>query len=306
MSAISRILFATDFSPPAEAALDQAALLGRNLGARVDAVHVWQPPAPLPGEELFSADTLVYAERERIAADERRYKLEAVVEALSARGAPTVRQLLVQGDAAPELRRLSESGEYQLVVIGASERLLGGVAAALERHSPCPVLTVPLAVPRSARPPSKLLLATDLSEGAERAAAWAAEVTCDLRAVLTLLHVYPLPAHVLPDGSVLLASAENLQTALRQAEEELDGLRQRLLWPGLVIETSLVSGDPAECILAAAPGHDLVVMGTHGRTGFRRLVLGSVAERVIRHARTPIFTVRNPAATPAHLHPPIL
>jgi nucleotide-binding universal stress UspA family protein len=59
-------------------------------------------------------------------------------------------------------------------------------------------------------------------------------------------------------------------------------------------------GAPYDEIVRAAADFDLVVMGTHGRTGLRHLFLGSVAEKVVRHASCPVLTVRLPAEQPSH------
>jgi nucleotide-binding universal stress UspA family protein len=65
---------------------------------------------------------------------------------------------------------------------------------------------------------------------------------------------------------------------------------------GISLEHRLGYGEPGSTILAVAEeiGADLIVMGTHGRTGLRRLLMGSVAEHVVRHASCPVLTVRTP------------
>ena len=70
---------------------------------------------------------------------------------------------------------------------------------------------------------------------------------------------------------------------------------------GFVYEHRLVTGDPASSIvnLAEMEGADLIVMGTHGRTGFSRLLMGSVAELVVRRAKCPVLTFKQPAHEPA-------
>jgi nucleotide-binding universal stress UspA family protein len=69
--------------------------------------------------------------------------------------------------------------------------------------------------------------------------------------------------------------------------------------PGICYEHSLEYGEPAECILKTAQeiGADLIVMGTHGRTGLSRLLMGSVAEHVVRKAPCPVLTIRAAAET---------
>jgi nucleotide-binding universal stress UspA family protein len=104
---------------------------------------------------------------------------------------------------------------------------------------------------------------------------------------------------------VLLRAAEAYTTVtdpaeaqvgvLREAENYLAGVRSRLLDGGMsVIETSVWYGPPAEAIVEAARHHavDLLVMSSHGRSGLGRLLLGSVAESVLRATRTPILLIR--------------
>jgi nucleotide-binding universal stress UspA family protein len=71
--------------------------------------------------------------------------------------------------------------------------------------------------------------------------------------------------------------------------------------PAVEYEHHLVTGDPAAAVarLADAEGVDLIVMGTHGRTGLTRLLMGSVAEAVVRRAKCPVLTFKQPANQPA-------
>jgi nucleotide-binding universal stress UspA family protein len=73
----------------------------------------------------------------------------------------------------------------------------------------------------------------------------------------------------------------------------------------LRLETKMVEGHPAEtiCRVAKEEGCDLIVMGTHGRSGLGRLLLGSVAEQVLREAACPVLTVKMPAESPAKAKP---
>lgn len=80
----------------------------------------------------------------------------------------------------------------------------------------------------------------------------------------------------------------------QESEKQLEAVAARTLPRFAKLEATLADGDPRETIASHAdPSRcDLVVMGTHGRTGLSRLLLGSVAEWVIRHARVPVMTVR--------------
>jgi nucleotide-binding universal stress UspA family protein len=76
------------------------------------------------------------------------------------------------------------------------------------------------------------------------------------------------------------------------AEAYLEDLAARVGRKGVAVATRVVEGHPAERIVEAARGVDLVVMSTHGRTGLAHFLLGSTAERVVRHATVPVMVVR--------------
>jgi universal stress protein A len=139
------------------------------------------------------------------------------------------------------------------------------------------------------------LVPHDFSEDAEAALDAAIELARRLGAELHLLHAYQQPVDVLsPYGVAVPANiGPELRAAalarLRKIAEPISGLR---------CEAHAVEG-PAAIVIAEqaqALGADLVVMGTHGRTGLRHLLLGSVAERTVRAAHCPVLTVKAPAS----------
>jgi universal stress protein A len=142
----------------------------------------------------------------------------------------------------------------------------------------------------------KILVPTDFSAHSKHAQAWAAELARRYEASLTLAHVYQPISYALPEGYVLpsanlLADLEvSLGHSLDDAKEELETRT------GLRVDTALMQGVPfAEIIRFAREGsYDLIVLSTHGRTGIRHALLGSVAEKVVRKAPCPVLTVRPP------------
>ena len=141
---------------------------------------------------------------------------------------------------------------------------------------------------------SRICCALDFSDTSRLAMAEAAEMARRCGAQLTLLHVRPPPAQV--SSADLLVSARALEElASVDLARDLAVWRteaERIATTG--VKTALLVGDPAAEILryARAHGVDLLVIGTHGRTGLRRLVLGSVAEHVVRQAPCPVMVVR--------------
>ncbi len=148
---------------------------------------------------------------------------------------------------------------------------------------------------------SRILVPTDFSTGAENAAVVAGALAAAVGGRIDLVHVYQLPSVMLPDGSTfpptpaeLLEVNERADAALADAKRALSSRVE-----GVVrVDGRTIIGSAADEIvrLADSGEYDMVVMGTHGRTGLRRLILGSVAEKVLRHASIPVLTVREPDA----------
>jgi nucleotide-binding universal stress UspA family protein len=145
----------------------------------------------------------------------------------------------------------------------------------------------------------RVLCPTDFSEYSQRALARAVRTARWFEARVTALHVVPwVPAPLPPDaGGTCLASAADLaRTERESALRELERAVAPWAAEGVPIETRLTDGDPPHAIAAEAEGlpADLVVMGTHGRTGFDHLMLGSVAEKMLRLVSCPVLTVGRP------------
>ena len=137
-----------------------------------------------------------------------------------------------------------------------------------------------------------ILHPTDLSETSQAAFRLACALARDYKAELIVLHVYPPPV----DGAEAVdrqrdADFENtLKEQIRRAAPEDPAIR---------MDYEIEEGSAAEVILEAAKTCDLIVMGTHGRTGLSRVLLGSTAERVVREAPCPVATVRPNVGVPA-------
>jgi nucleotide-binding universal stress UspA family protein len=144
------------------------------------------------------------------------------------------------------------------------------------------------------KPFQKILVPTDFSAPAEEATRFAAALSRRLEAPLTLVYVYEPVTYALPDSYVLF-TAPQLDRMFAEFEGALAAARERALAAGATtVDTKVLSGFAAGEITALARrgGFDLIVMGTHGRTGLSHVVIGSVAERVVRTADCPVLTVR--------------
>ncbi len=133
-----------------------------------------------------------------------------------------------------------------------------------------------------------ILHPTDFSERSRFALRLAGALARDYGARLILLHVAVPPVVVYGEGAILPTPEEERDQLLAELEQ--------LQVPGVHVEHRLEEGDPvAEIVRVAEESRaDLIVMGTHGRTGFGRLLMGSVAERTLRKAPCPVLTVRAP------------
>ena len=138
-----------------------------------------------------------------------------------------------------------------------------------------------------------ILIPTDFSEYADYALDYALELTQKLQARLTLLHVLylsPLTVGEVPP-SVFNQILQDMQNwAQQQMQETLERVKQT----GIYSESAIVEGAPFQMIINTAKdkGVDLIVMGTHGRTGLTHVLIGSVAEKVVRLAPCPVLVTR--------------
>ena len=142
-------------------------------------------------------------------------------------------------------------------------------------------------------PWKKVLCPIDFSDPARAAVKVAVDLCRQFEGELTLFHAYQLPGYTLPEGSIV-ATPKMLQDLADQAEAHLGEWRRIVEGLGLSrVVTLKAIGEPATEIveLAREGGYDVVVVGTHGRTGLRHAFLGSVAERVVRRNGCPVLTV---------------
>ncbi len=144
-----------------------------------------------------------------------------------------------------------------------------------------------------ARPfhPSRILVPTDFSPGAAAALDIAASLSERYDASIDLLHVWSPPVVVAFDAA-LIPSAEDVAAYTAAAQKRLDETVLSVPRPRRFVHAHLVQGTPVAEIFAFATRaqSDLIVMGTHGRTGLSHALMGSVAERIVRTATVPVIT----------------
>ncbi len=140
----------------------------------------------------------------------------------------------------------------------------------------------------------RILVATDLTKASEPAMGRAIELARKNDAELLITHAYHPPSVAQADSFAAGVYEEWDRTLRLCAEEKLRPIVEDANRQGVKARALLVSGpaDDAICDTASEKGADLIVMGTHGRTGVSRFFLGSVASRVISTAPCPVMTVR--------------
>jgi nucleotide-binding universal stress UspA family protein len=289
-----KILCPIDFSTGSRHAMSVAVRLAREADAELVLVHAWYVPAAMfPAEEPLPPQLL-----QRLN-DDAQQGLDAAVRDAAALGAKRLTSKLLHGVPWSTIVETLHDPAFDLVVIGVNGRtglarfLLGSVAEKVVRHAPCPVLTVrPDGEPR---PFTHVLCPVDFSDDSRQALDFAAELVRPGGTGITLFHVVEAPVAYsgeLPAPDILADLDRRSTEYLERWASQLRGkvsvpvaTRCRIGWPG------------AETLAAIDldPTIDLVVMGSHGRTGIKRVLLGSVAEKVVRHARCPVFVARKRA-----------
>jgi nucleotide-binding universal stress UspA family protein len=283
MAEWTRILTPTDFSPSAELAMRSAEFLSRQQRARLDLLHVLQLPAPSYlgrlGLDRDLRETWIAGAREQLAELARGLAgTELEVDTILREGKPWSEILDVARERGADLICLGNSGHSAL------ERLfLGSTAENVVRRSDVPVLIVrerPLTEVR------RVLVPVDFDPGTKVAIRFA--LAKFPAAEISALHVVaPLP----PADPVVGPLVPNLAAIRAKIRGLLDRLGARD-----VTESVRLMADPAGAIIEAAreTDVDLLVLTTHGRRGVSRAILGSVAEKVVRHADRPVLVLPGP------------
>jgi nucleotide-binding universal stress UspA family protein len=143
---------------------------------------------------------------------------------------------------------------------------------------------------------SKILVAVDFSSSSKIAVEYAGALAKVLQSTVTLFHVYQMPdlMNSIVPGADNAVDAEKDRALARRWLEELRAEAQKHI--DVEMRVVVEHGSPAQEIisLSRSGGFDMVVMGTHGRTGLRHVLMGSVAEAVVRRALCPVLTIHLP------------
>ena len=205
------------------------------------------------------------------------------------------------GHPGDELAKLAGEGHYDLVIVGTRSRnkatrlLFGSTAQKVMRAAPCAVWVVKPGITSEIR---EIAVATDLSESCRPAMTAAVKMARALNAKLFVVHA--VESAELSSLLVAGVSPENVQTALEKLKEDATALLHqhltatdyRTLAHGVKVE--LVDGPPDDVIPKFVIDNeiDILVLGTHGRSGVSRLVLGNTAERILPTVQCSVLAVK--------------
>jgi nucleotide-binding universal stress UspA family protein len=299
------ILVPTDFTAPAREATTVAGELARATGGRLVLLKVLDVPL-MAGvyDPLLAQPTGVPSEVMAEYGEAASTELESAVAALTEKGL-TVEGRVSEGDPSEVIVDVAAELNADVIVMGTHGRfavrrlLLGSTANDVVRTASMPVLSVPPRAleDRKADQFKKLLVSTDFSSTAEAALTTAVQLARQTDAELRIVHVYE-PPELAYGGYPYFPVVTAVADAEREKVEadltaRLDDLKSEVSEQGVTVSTGLLSGHPGAQILDEARdwGADLLVLGTHGRRGFRRFLLGSVAERLVREAPCPVLTI---------------
>jgi nucleotide-binding universal stress UspA family protein len=296
--AAPRILVPTDLSECSKTALEYALFVAEKTEAEVTLMHVVEPMRYITPDVAIGAPGDVGLPYKEFSERYFEEELRALVKDTDRAGVgPTVET--AHGIAHEVITRRGE--DFDLIIMGTHGRsgfqnlVTGSVAGRVVRSAPCPVATVREEVGKQAKKLDRILVAVDPGDASKPALKGAKEVAQLLGAELEALYVWePLPwlrANLSISHGVSMNPKEFEEYSQKEALRSAQDFVAEVAGPD--VKVSLKVGSPAEATVEFAQkgNFDLLVIGTHGREGFTRLLLGSVAEKVVRACPIPVMSI---------------
>ncbi len=292
---IRNILVPIDFSKMSIQAIETAKRLAQRYDATIHLAHVHQLDypagftAPMPPLMPFSLATYEEDEEKRLV---RELRALADKHGLSKANC----HLLSGAPAFDEICRLANKLPADLIVMpthgrtGLKYAFFGSTAERVVQHSPCPVFVARQDKRRSktgrASSINTILVPVDFSACSLQGLRYAISFAEKFAARVILLHVIQIGYPYTSDGYALYDLSVVTKALQKDAERQMRDFVRLAKFGRVKFETAIVGGQPAFLICAFARGHhvDLVITSTHGRTGFKHVLIGSTAEQVVRHA----------------------
>lgn len=295
---LTTIVAGADLSVPSEQAVERAAALAALHRAKLIIVHAVAEAAPLAhlnNDVLQQLTEVSAAIQAQVAA-----MFSERLTALRARGLD-VELISPIGPPGEQVAQIAKDQRADLIVVGThgstgiSRFLLGSVATAILRHAPCDVLVCRGGM--NSTPFVHPIAASDFSPASFRAVRAAANL-CPPGVPIEVVHAWQLPAGSV--GATLFGQSRFPWNTIRDAvlagvKAQADKFIASQADLANPLHVELIQGPPASAITHAAErgSHDLIAIGTHGSRGFRRLLLGSVAESTVRHAPCSVLVVHS-------------
>jgi nucleotide-binding universal stress UspA family protein len=283
-------------------AVRQCVRLARQLSATVELVNVWEPVS-LTAPEVVLVSPATAATVEQAAETSSREQVDRAVDELRRAGVTVTASSHKGGPPSRVIVELARARASDLIVMGTHGRrgferaLLGSVVERVLRHAPCPVLSVgPPSAGAELREVRRILVPVDLSENSEHALRFALGFGRLLGAEVEVVHVWDRPSWFDNQMTIVCDGEQRVLGELIHENTTRDlELFAREATPSSFSPPPcrLLSGSPAKELLVEIEGgrYDLVVLGTQGRGGLGHLVLGSMAEKLVRLSSKPVITV---------------
>ncbi len=277
------LLVPIDFSAHSDQALVYAIEVAKSFNAHLTLLHVQYPSTGRNAVGVINVNVEALA-------DEAERGMQAALERVYRAGLKGER-IMTTGVAVQTIVEVARDRHADLIVMGTHGRtglthiLIGSIAEKVVRLAPCPVVVTR---PHDGAVTPTILVPLDFSADADYALEVAVELAQKRHARLMLLHVIDKPP--LSPSEIPLTGSYN-QEVLSAAEQHMSRTLTHVQEAGLKVNVAILHGDPLQNVLHFAHSKtiDLIVMGTHGRTGFKRVLLGSVAEKVVRLAPCPVM-----------------
>lgn len=296
MSESATILVPVDFSGHSRAAIERACVLAEGCEARLRLLHAMH----------FSPATIDYAFSEPVWSDLRRSEttaLETLSKSFEDRDIE-VETVFEERDPTDAIRYAALASDVELIVMGSHGRrgldrlLLGSVAERTLQDAPVPVVIVREDETEAAQKIGSILFATDFSEDAERAERVVADWALRLGSEVEIFHAIRETAVLFAPYAV--PGAADFECEIREAaSRRMEGVVERFLKAGVSAKSTIAYGFPAEEIIkrAETTGVQLIAMGKRGYSTLQRFLVGSVAQRVLRHAPCSVLVASSPPSS---------
>jgi nucleotide-binding universal stress UspA family protein len=297
-TSIRNILVPIDFSPMSIQAIETAKAFARRFGAAVHLAHVHQPCYPA-GFTVHVSPVIAYSPYDYEQEAEKKAARELILLAKKHGLRPSTTHLLVGAPAYDEICRLARKLPADLVVMpthgrtGLEHVFLGSTAERIVQHSPCPVFVARERTGAAARGINNILVPVDYSKCSLAGLRYAIEFAKKAAARLIVLHVADLGPQLMTDGYGIYHLSPYKEAAGRVSKPQMRAFLRGVNFGSVPFKTSAIAGFCPEGICRAAEEKkvDVIIISTHGRTGLKHVLIGSVAERVVRHAPCAVLGV---------------